>query len=376
MITLVNLYGPNEDRPMFYEDIKQKIKEFENDNVIICGDFNLVMDPDLDTENYKQVNNPKARIVVKDLLEELEYMDAWRILNEDKKGFTWKKLNPVRKQARLDYFLISWFMYIYHDDCKIVPGYRTDHSGLVLKLNFFEQERGKGYWKFNNSLLKDKKYIEIVHKIITEVLNLHLKDKEKQIDNVHNSSFTVTDSTVNPINKNNTNTNHKNNEGFIINDQLLLETMLMMIRGETIKYSSYKKKNNEKEEKQLENEIQLLEQSVMNNLNEASADDIKTLDDKRNLLVELRKVKIEGTILRSRCRYEDLGEKPSSYFLKLENRNYTDKVMSKLIDENNEELTDTKDILDFQKQYYKNLYTDQNSHQFFFAKPEIGKTTL
>ena len=58
----------------------------------------------------------------------------------------------------------------------------------------------------------------------------------------------------------------------------------MMIRGETIKYSSYKKKNNEKEEKQLENEIQLLKQTVMNNLNEASADDIKTLDDKKTYL--------------------------------------------------------------------------------------------
>ena len=70
-ITLVNLYGPNVDRPMFYEDIiKQKIKEFDNDNVIIYGDFNLVMDPDLDTENYKHVNNPKSRIVVKYVLEE------------------------------------------------------------------------------------------------------------------------------------------------------------------------------------------------------------------------------------------------------------------------------------------------------------------
>ena len=29
MITLVNLYGPNEDRPMFYEDIKQKIKNLK-----------------------------------------------------------------------------------------------------------------------------------------------------------------------------------------------------------------------------------------------------------------------------------------------------------------------------------------------------------
>ena len=64
------------------------------------------MDPDLDTENYKHVNNPKARIVVKDLLEEQEYMDAdaWRFLNEDKKEFIWKKLNPVRNQARLDFF--------------------------------------------------------------------------------------------------------------------------------------------------------------------------------------------------------------------------------------------------------------------------------
>ena len=67
--------------------------------------------------------------------------------------------------------------------------------------------------------------------------------------------------------------------------------------------------------------------------------------------IELRKVKIEGKILRSLCRYEDLGEKHSSYLFKLENRNYTDKVMSNLIDENNEELTDTKDILDFQKRY-------------------------
>ena len=32
---------------------------------------------------------------------------------------------------------------------KIVPGYRTDHSELLLQLKVFEQERGKGYWNFN-----------------------------------------------------------------------------------------------------------------------------------------------------------------------------------------------------------------------------------
>ena len=39
-------------------------------------------------------------------------------------------------------------------------------------------------------------------------------------------------------------------------------------------------------------------------------------------------------MLRSRCRYEELGEIPSGYFLNLENRNFMDKVITKLVDIN------------------------------------------
>ena len=69
---------------MFYNNLKQTIDEFENDNVIICGDWNLVLDHSVYTENYKSVlNNPNARsVVVSFLLDNLEYMDVWRILNE------------------------------------------------------------------------------------------------------------------------------------------------------------------------------------------------------------------------------------------------------------------------------------------------------
>ena len=37
-------------------------------------------------------------------------------------------------------------------------------------------------------------------------------------------------------------------------------------------------------------------------------------------------------MLRSRSRYQDLGEKPSKYFFNLENRNYANKVMTKIIE--------------------------------------------
>ena len=47
--------------------------------------------------------------------------------------------------------------------------------------------------------------------------------------------------------------------------------------------------------------------------------------------------------------------------------------MSKLIDENNKELTGTKDILEFQKRYYKNLYKDQINVSDVPIKDIIGE---
>ena len=65
--------------------------------------------------------------------------------------------------------------------------------------------------------------------------------------------------------------------------------------------------------------------------------------------------------------YEDLGEKPSNYYFNLENRNYDNKVMNKLINEKGEELYETKDILGCQKDIYQN---------FYFNHTNIDETSL
>ena len=103
------------------------------------------------------INNPRARTEVLKFIEEDNFIDVYRLLH-DEKGFTWRKLNLVIKQARLYFFLVSEesFEFVY-DNC-VVSGYRTDHSGTILKLKFDNNERRKGYWKFNNSLLKDNEY--------------------------------------------------------------------------------------------------------------------------------------------------------------------------------------------------------------------------
>ena len=42
------MYGPNKDDPNFYNNLETRIKETKLENVIIGGDWNVVMDPHLD----------------------------------------------------------------------------------------------------------------------------------------------------------------------------------------------------------------------------------------------------------------------------------------------------------------------------------------
>lgn len=62
-ITLLTIYGPNEDCQKVYKNISDTISNLSND-VIMVGDFNLVLDPSMDYFNHLYINNPKARQVV------------------------------------------------------------------------------------------------------------------------------------------------------------------------------------------------------------------------------------------------------------------------------------------------------------------------
>ena len=48
----------------------QKVVEFENEQDIMCGDWNLVLNVDKDYDNYLHINNPRAREVVINLLQD------------------------------------------------------------------------------------------------------------------------------------------------------------------------------------------------------------------------------------------------------------------------------------------------------------------
>ena len=88
------------------------------DHVIICGDFNLVLNPSLDCHNYTNINNLQARSKVMEMMNSLDLIDSFRYLNNNVKRFSWRKKSPL-KQARLDYFLTSNTMVDMIDSCDI-----------------------------------------------------------------------------------------------------------------------------------------------------------------------------------------------------------------------------------------------------------------
>ena len=74
-ITLINIYGPNEDSPKFYENIFDHIELFQNEKFIICGDFNVALNQNLDTKNYLNINNPKTRDFILEHFETFGFKD-------------------------------------------------------------------------------------------------------------------------------------------------------------------------------------------------------------------------------------------------------------------------------------------------------------
>ena len=58
---LINIYAPNTDTPTFFQNVNVLIEENTMDHIVLCGDFNLVLNPKIDCSNYVGINNPNAR---------------------------------------------------------------------------------------------------------------------------------------------------------------------------------------------------------------------------------------------------------------------------------------------------------------------------
>ena len=174
--SLIALYAPNDDCPMFFQELENIILDLNDPLVIMCGDWNLLQDFDSDSCNYVRLNNKNAQRKVLEMKNSFHLIDPWRCTHPDIKQFTWRQPSPL-KQGRLDYFLISNQLFSLVSDCKINNSYRSDHAGISLDLMFGTGLKRHKYWKFDNSLLKEEQYVQTAKDKIKEITLDYIEKK-------------------------------------------------------------------------------------------------------------------------------------------------------------------------------------------------------
>jgi exonuclease III len=337
-LTLANIYGPNSDDPVFYSNLQQKIDGFENNSILICGDWNLVLDPAIDTYNYKHVNNPNAREAVIALATEKELVDVWRSFHETDRQYTWHHKHPI-KMSRLDFVLVSEDIMSVISNSGILPKYKSDHSPVMVEILISKHTRGKGYWKFNNSLLKEVEFVKMIKQTILDTKTQYAAAPHEgdNVKNCPNKTLQLT-----------------------INDQLFWETLLVMLRGKIMAFAGNKKRKDAETEACLNKQIEEIDAKIKMDPNNY-VDNIEQLESLNNELEQVRKQKIDGMIIRSRVKWTELGEKSTKFFCNLENKNYINKSIQELKQENGKIIVDQKQILKEQQAFYKTLYSE-NKH--------------
>ena len=148
----------------FFSKLLEELKDFVTDegkSVVIGGDFEVILDPDLDGRGGNKKRKDSVRYV-EDMIIEHDLVDIWRIRNPTDTRFTWRQKSPLI-QRRLDYWLISNDLQEDVESVEIITAIKSDHSAIALSINGLdENERGPSFWKFNSILINDQEYCNLL----------------------------------------------------------------------------------------------------------------------------------------------------------------------------------------------------------------------
>ena len=329
-LALINIYGPNTDNTYILEQLIKYLSNNTDKYFIIAGDFNTILDTDLDKNGGIKNTHPKCRNMLLDIINEYTLIDIWRLQHPDKKQYTWHSSKKPHISSRLDYFLVSSCLNNNTNKSNIKAGYRTDHSTISLSIDFTNTKKGPGTFKLNNSLLLENEYQTLIRNSIKDIAEIN-KDA---------------------------------------NPKVLWETIKGTIRNETIKYAAYKRKCEKELEKKLLANINEIENELTRN---ATNHDIlkQTLSDKKQELNKILDKKLDGIVLRAKADFVEFNEKNSKYFSALEKKHAETKIINRL-NENNKILTDQTEILQATQQFYSNLYSKKEcntTNNMFFENP-------
>ena len=261
---IICVYFPTKDKQIqqleFLSYFKSLVNEHLGKNLLICGDFNICLNLKIDKKGGNKETESRYARELKCFMEEVDIVDIWRLRHPDLLQYSRRENSRSGLvQSRIDFWLVSTALEYQVGLTTIKPGNNSDHSVISISLELLDtQMRGKGFWKFNNNLLTDCIYIDIIKQV--------LKDIKKNV--------------------------------VMENKSQLWEFVKCKIRSETIAYSIQRSKKNKLKE------IELLK--TLENLEKSIGTDCSQVDQYRKAKQEwedFQKLKLKGSILRSKAQW-------------------------------------------------------------------------
>ena len=183
---IVNVYFPTKDNPVqqleFFNYLKSIINEYIGSNLLVGGDFNICLNLKKDKKGGKQEKESQYAKELKCYMEQVDLIDIWRKRHPNLLHYSRREVSRSGLvQSRIDFWLVSAALEYQIDSANIKPGNNSDHSIISINVELLEtQKRGKGFWKFNNDLLTDQNYIEIIRKTIGDIKQNDVMEDKSQ----------------------------------------------------------------------------------------------------------------------------------------------------------------------------------------------------
>lgn len=312
---VLNIYGPQNtttEQRTFFTNLLQYINRISNttDTFYFLGDFNLVNN-EIDIKSGTIRTSNVTLAIFKEILHTLNIDDSYRYKYKQRKVYTWANHDNT-VASRIDRIYISRTLLHTILSVKHIPMNITDHKGISVTIKTGHIKWGAGYWKINETLLNDEKYIKLIETFWT-----HWRQQKIEHDCLEwwdMGKKKIKDITIN--------------------------YSKMKAKRERDKYNIYNRKLEEEENKPNPSQ--------------------QIISELKASILEIENKKKQGIIIRSKQEYYD-GDLDNIEIFKLaEKKNGSKKEIRELLDKDGKICTNKEDIVNIVKSFYADLYTTQN----------------
>ena len=323
-LSLCNIYAPNDQRQqqVFLHNLSTFLmSNTDIENLLIGGDWNVSLQA-IDKKGGSPWKPTASRDQLVTMMKEFDLVDAFRTKYPNKKSYTYES-KALKLYSRIDFFLLPQHQIHWVEQIESLVSNAPDHRAVKLKFKCPNNRRGPGLWKFNNSLLDDEGYVNLIRESYSSISEKYAGLEDKR---------------------------------------LKWELVKMELRGLTIPYAKNKAKNIRKKEKDLQKRLSDLDLHFSNSIDSAQVNHLEAeyFQLKHDLCL-IYENKGKGSIVRSKTKWIEQGEKPTKYFLNLEKRNYNHRKITELKHSDGTSVTKEEEILKEIERFYKDLYTSTTS---------------